>query len=108
MDIEGCFKPIIPISHKEKEVIDLVNLTILKGLPVSIAQDENYRKLSSSDCNFSKVTVGNAIFSMVEIVEGKIGADMNESVRRSILSDGWTKCGTHCVGLFDCRMKKNS
>ena len=105
--MEGFFEPIMPISPKEKEVVEWTKLIINKGLPISVVEDEDYRQFRNSTHNISKKTTRNTILEMVLIVEDKIGQDMNQSGRGAILHSEWTKYGMHCVGLFASCIRKN-
>ena len=46
------------------------------------------------------------IYNMVEIIEGRISAEMKDATRGSILYDGWTKNGVNFVAIFACYIKK--
>ena len=72
VDIGDYFQPILPITHKDQEVSDWVSLTILKGLHIGIAEDDDCRKICGSNWNFSQVAMRNAFFNTAEIVEKKI------------------------------------
>ena len=107
-NINNFFQPVLPVSPKEQEVIDWTKFILDKGLPIpiGIVKDDLYQKFKDSDINLSQKTIRNTIFSMVEMVEKRIGTDMNKSGCSSILHDGWTKYGTHYVGIFACDMRK--
>ena len=64
--------------------MDYTKLIIKKGLPLGLAKDKVHRIFRNTGINVSAKTMRDNIFAMVDMVERKIGLDMNKIKRGSI------------------------
>ena len=59
-----------------------------------------YRCAFKHENVFSNKLVKEVLFNLVGIVEDKIKEEMKVAGYGSIMHDGWSKFGTHYVGIF--------
>ena len=71
-------------------------------------QKKSFRKFygGAEKLVFSQEKLKETLYNMVEIVEGRISAEMKDDTQGSILHDGWTNNGVHFVANFACYIKK--
>ena len=80
-------------------MFDYIKPITSMSLPLSIVQDELFRRFSNHEHNFSIKHVKQVMFQLVEIVEQLTGEEM-KCTKVAILHDGWTHAGTHYLGIF--------
>ena len=85
-----------------------MKLVIKKGLPVGVTTNECFRAFYrvSPHLNISKGMFRDVVLVITELEERDIGVDMKRSSRGSTIYNRLTKCGTRCLGLFACYVKK--
>ncbi len=66
------------VTDYDKAVHCYLRLIIIRGLPLSIVEDEEYRSFCKFDVRISYRTVCKTILRMVEIVEKRISNEMRE------------------------------
>ena len=86
----------------QKEMCTFIEGAILKNWPLIDCEDPWIRKNMNLTQPFGVKKVKEVIHHLVEIVQEKIAKELKEVKRFSILHDGWSKGGTHYVGLFIC------
>ena len=59
-----------------------------------------FRLAFKHDNKFSQKMLQRIIFNLVPLVEKEISREMKEAGMGAIMHDGWSKFGTHYVGLF--------
>ena len=86
-----------------------IKLVVSKNVPISSISDKEWRSLFQPLCacdscprtpKIGKDTLKKVIFKMVEMIEEKIKEEMLAAGIGALLSDGWTKHGTHYLGIF--------
>jgi hypothetical protein len=88
-------------TPKEKAVYGYLKFLVMKSLPVSYVEDPMVREFSKfGEHPVSRDTLTRTIIQLVELVEGKITKEMEDSPHGGLLHDGWTCNGTHYVGVF--------
>ncbi len=78
---------------------------MFKSEPLHIVEDSDFRALSIAKDKFNRKYVKEVLFKLVEIVEVRIVAAISGNVG-DIMFDGWSRQGTHYVGLFVIFMRK--
>jgi hypothetical protein len=73
-------------SVQEREILDWVNLCVLKNVPLSAVEDDVYRKVVKHENNYASKTVRQVILAMV-----LISKDMKDAGHGALMHDGWTK-----------------
>ena len=90
------------LTTREISLNDYLRLIVLKNLPVSIVEDPEFRSFHKYNETISKKALKEVVFKLVDIVDKKLGSEMKQAGRGSILHDGWTCAGVHYIGLFAC------
>ena len=75
-----------------------IRLIVLKSLPLSTIEDEEYRSALGKEYNFAIKTLKRVLFHLVVIVEENISKVLPE--KGALLSDGWTQNTYHFVAVF--------
>ena len=78
---------------------------ILKGSPIDIVEDDDYRNFAESKFIFSREKVKEVMFKLCEYIENIIGAEMKDAGRGAIMHDGWSKFGVHYLGVMAVYVK---
>eukprot|EP00171_Calliarthron_tuberculosum_P001364 IDg1364t1 len=87
------------ISPYEKTINAYIRLVVLKSLPMSIAEDPEFRRFSRHDSTVTRKTLIAVIYNLVELVEKRIAFEMKDTVG-AVLHDGWSCNDTHFVGVI--------
>ena len=90
------------LTAKELAVNDFIRLVVLKSLPVSIVEDQEFRSFHRYNENISRKLLKEVIFKLVELVDDNLRKELKLCGKGSILHDGWTCAGVHYIGLFAC------
>ena len=97
------FQPSVErLTAKELAVNDFIRLVVLKSLPVSIVEDQEFRSFHRYNENISRKLLKEVIFKLVELVDDNLRKELKLCGKGSILHDGWTCAGVHYIGLFAC------
>jgi hypothetical protein len=83
--------------QEQVAVFKWMHLIIMKNLPMSIADDDEFRSFSKYMKTCSK-SLRKYILNLVELVEKKIAAQLPKVF--ALLFDGWTEGSMHYIGLF--------
>ena len=94
-------------TESEKAMYAYIQLIVMRNQPISIVEDKMFRDFSKFNERFSRKTLKEVIFCLVELVEGIISSEMR-STRGSIAYDGWTDSGTHYIGIFAVYERKSN
>ena len=97
------FQPTVDrMTTRELAMNDFLRLIVLKNLPLSIVEDEEFRKFHRYSDVISKRLLKDTIFKLVDIVDRKLGEEMKAAGKGSILHDGWTCAGVHYIAILAC------
>ena len=101
------FRPVLSVTDKEQCLLDWIELVIDETLPASVIKKESFRAFKGEpNVNITQETFKEVLYTMTEIIEQRISKEMKTAGRGSILHDGWSKNGTHYVGLFACYLRE--
>ena len=95
------------VTDREKAMYRWIRLIVLKSEPLSVIEDPEYRAFAAYKEKFDRKYLKQVLFKLVELVEARISEEMKDQVG-AILFDGWSRRGTHYVGLFGSFMRKVS
>eukprot|EP00171_Calliarthron_tuberculosum_P002904 IDg2904t1 len=104
--ISNYFPSTDTVNKREQAKYAYLQLVVLRNEPLSIVEDRIYRDFSMyEDQRISRKTPREVMFSLFEIVENRISAEMRVT-KGAILHDGWTDSGVHYIGLFAVYVRK--
>lgn len=92
-------------TSKENAMHAYITLIVMKYLPLSIVEDKSFRDFAKYDIHFNRSTVRKVLLALVKIVEERISEDLRCS-KGAIMYDGWSRGGTHYVGIMAVFMRK--
>lgn len=92
-------------TSRHKAIYAYIKLIVMKSLPLAYVQDDFIRDFSKFPEHISKKTIREVIFVMVELVEKAIAEELSKTSCGAIMHDGWSRGGTHYVGLFGCYIR---
>jgi len=95
----GIFQPHLSCTEREKAMYAYIRLIVLQSLPISIVEQKEFRELGRFNIVFSRKTITTVILALVQIVEKRIAAELN-GTKGAIMYDGWTRSGTHYLGII--------
>jgi len=105
--VKDFFDPVQCVTPKAAYIHKWMKLIISKNLPLKAIEDPVWDSFMTNECvhcasteNVSAKTLKKVIFKTVELIQEKIKKEMTDAGKGSILSDGWTKHGTHYIGLL--------
>ena len=87
------------VSVFDKQVYAYLKLVINKHLPLSIIESQEFRNVSKYSVSMSIERFTNIIFALVELVEKKIGNEMQDT-KGAILFDGWSTNDMHFTAII--------
>ena len=83
------------VPEESRDIMNWIQLIVLKSLPVNIVVDPHFRSFHASDKRHSKEKIKQIMFKLCEYVEKMLAEEMESSGRGTIMHDGWSKFGTH-------------
>ena len=87
-------------SDYDKAMFGSMDYIVMESLPVSHIESKCFRAISCFKELISKKTFKDVMFSLVELVEGAIAAELATTKCGALVHDGWTCNNTHFIGLF--------
>lgn len=96
----GHFNLIKRAPKRKKMRYRWLSVVIARSLPLSWIEYPDIREFSGEFINISTRSVKSICLQLVKIVEKKISKEIQGSVGRVILHDGWSLSGTHYVSVF--------
>ena len=88
------------ITDYEKDLFGTLQYFVMGNHPLSDIEDPEYREMSKFSKLYSSKICKEVRKEISTIVEEKISEEMMEEKMGGLLTDGWTKSGTHFLGIF--------
>ena len=88
------------ITDYEKGLFGTLQYFVMGNHPLSDIEDPEYREISKFSKLYSSKMCKDVLKEISTIVEEKISEEMIEAKMKGLLTDGWTKSGTHFLGIF--------
>ena len=97
------------LSRYDKALYSWLSLIVEKNCSLNIVEDDVYRGFSMyKDIPISIKTLRSTIYALVEMIEIEVAKEMKEAKQGCLMHDGWSKNGTHFVGMMACFMSQRT
>ncbi len=83
----------------DKAIYAYIRLIVMKSLPTTIVEDQEFRNLSRFNVAITRRTIVSVIFALVELVERRVASELKRT-KGAVNYDGWSDTGTHCVAVY--------
>lgn len=100
------------LTEMDKAVFGYLRLIVMRSLPVTIVEDEEYRRFTKHGQKISYRMIVSVILRLVELVEKRVSIEL-QGTQGAVMFDGWVGNSTHYVNVIasyciDAPKKTNS
>ena len=91
-------------TAKEKSMVAWIKIIVKKSQPISIVADPLWRSFhhDTEATHISVKSIKAVLFTLTEMVEASIAAELTNAKVGALMHDAWTKASIHYMGVFAC------